>query len=274
MGGMNCHIELDFEDGVRRLARVQSSNATSPPHELQDCIMQSEVATLTFLEKTKVPSPRVFDYALERVDNAIGVGYVLFEQMPGNALSWSTATPAQKRKVLSQIANYRVELRQYPFSSMGSLITPGSEHVGPFANESLTDCVDSTMNPIGLCTSLEEYHVASIKLIMHLILREDMYIQQAIEAYLINRFVLDIILLVSPECTDGKAQFYLTHGDAKGDQILVDEDYSITGIIDWEWAHITSAALAFKSPFGLMPARSFFDVSIDLGDDEADLAQS
>lgn len=62
MGGMNYHIEFQFEDGVTWLARIRRSNATSPPPDPQGYIMCSEVATLQFLEKTRVPTPRVLDY--------------------------------------------------------------------------------------------------------------------------------------------------------------------------------------------------------------------
>lgn len=64
MGGMNYHIELCFEDAVKWIARIRRRNSASPPAPLRDYILESEVATLKFLEGTSVPSPRVFDYAL------------------------------------------------------------------------------------------------------------------------------------------------------------------------------------------------------------------
>lgn len=51
---------------------------------------------------------------------------------------------------------------------------------------------------------------------------------------------------------DGK--FYLKHADDKGDHILVDEHFNITGIIDWEWAHTASPAHILNSPLGFLPA--------------------
>lgn len=45
MGGMNCHIEILFADGVRWLARIRRSNATSLSPDLRD-YMRSEVVIL------------------------------------------------------------------------------------------------------------------------------------------------------------------------------------------------------------------------------------
>jgi hypothetical protein len=91
MGGMNYHIEVRFDDGVTWLARVRRFNATSPPPALKDYIIRSEVATLMFLEKTDVPAPKVYDYALEGPNNPVRVGFMLVEKMPGKSLRVNTS---------------------------------------------------------------------------------------------------------------------------------------------------------------------------------------
>ena len=70
---------------------------------------------------------------------------------------------------------------------------------------------------------------------------------------------------------DGR--FYLKHADDKGDHILVDDDYNITGIIDWEWAHTDSKSAAFNSPVLLLPVADFYDGINHLGEDELVFAQ-
>jgi aminoglycoside phosphotransferase (APT) family kinase protein len=94
MGGMNYHLEILFEDGISWLARIRRFNATSPPPELRDYILGSEVATLQFLGKTKVPVPTVYDFNPDE-SNPIGVGYILMEKLPGKSLRWSLTTPEQ-----------------------------------------------------------------------------------------------------------------------------------------------------------------------------------
>jgi aminoglycoside phosphotransferase (APT) family kinase protein len=135
---MNYHIEILFDDGITWLARIRRSNATSPPAELRDYILRSEVSTLQFLSETKVPAPKVFDFNFCET-NPIGVGYILMEKLPGSSLRWSLATPEQRRRVTSQVADVYIELYAHPFAMTGSIHHPGSHDVGPFARETLTE---------------------------------------------------------------------------------------------------------------------------------------
>ncbi|UNI22500.1 hypothetical protein JDV02_008385 [Purpureocillium takamizusanense] len=267
MGGMNYHIEVRFDDGIVWLARIRRFNTTSPPTAVRDYIIRSEVATLMFLAQTGVPAPRVYDFALEHPDNPVGAGYILMEKLPGKSLRWSIATQQEREKVMSQLAETFVELHKYPFDLLGSLDTPGASQVGALARESLTDFVQSGMRTIGPFSSLEDYHLSSLRLILDLILREEMYSQLAVDAYLIHRCLVDLVPQVLPSVEHDK-KFYLKHADDKGDHILVDEDFNVTGIIDWEWAHTASPAHAFNSPIGLLPVADFYDGKNNLGYDE------
>lgn len=267
MGGMNYHIEIEFEDGIKWLARIRRFNATSPPAALRDYIFKSEIATLMFLEKTAVPSPRVLGYALEGPDNPVGVSYMLIEKLAGSSLRWSIATVEQRTKVIEQVADIFIELQRFPFDKMGSIQNPGSQHIGPFARESLTRFDGSDMKTLGPYSSLEEYHTNSLRLVLDLILREEMYSERPIDAYLIHRFLLDLVpTMIDHSKESGK--FFLKHADDKGDHILVDSEYNITGIIDWQWAFTAPEAIAFNSPVGFLPVSDFYDGIEDIGVEE------
>ena len=284
MGGMNYHIEVRFHDGVVWLARVRRFNATSPPPALRDYIIRSEVATLMFLQdETGVPAPKVYDYALEGPHNPVGVGFILFEKIPGKSLRWSVANQEQRTKVMDQLADAFIELSKHTFDRLGSLDTPGGSHVGAFARESLTTFVQSEMRAIGPLSSLEEFHRTSIQLILDLILQNEMYPQRPVDAYLIHRYLLDLVPRVLPPVhsvnddddhnNNNNGKFYLKHADDKGDHIMVDDEYNITAIIDWEWAHTAVPAHAFNSPIGLLPVAQFYKGNNTLGDDEAVFAR-
>ncbi|KAL2019113.1 hypothetical protein VTK56DRAFT_10064 [Thermocarpiscus australiensis] len=62
--------------------------------------------------------------------------------------------------------------------------------------------------------------------------------------------------------------FYLRHYDDKGDHILVDEEYNITGMIDWEFASAEAKEIAFSSPCMMWPVGDFFDGRNVLAEDE------
>ncbi|KZF20990.1 hypothetical protein L228DRAFT_212804 [Xylona heveae TC161] len=277
MGGMNYHISINFADGVTWLARIRKFNATSPPPTLRDHIMESEVATLHFLERTGLPTPRVFYYAPECETNPVGVAYLLFEKMPGKSLRWSLANDVQRQRVIEQLADVFIRLHDFSFDLMGSLCLKNSPgkfcssqgDVGAFARESLTDFRGSTMLTLGPYTSVREYHDASLRLILDLILREEIYAQRSLDAYLIHRFLLDLVPFLSNGPTTSQQNvFYLKHADDKGDHILVDEAYNITGIVDWEWAYTAPAEIAFNSPIVFFDVAKFYDGSNHIDKDE------
>lgn len=265
---MNFHMRIQFDDGVKWIVRIRRVNATSPPPDLRDHIIRSEVATLLFLAETDLPTPKVKGYALEGEGNAVGVGYILMEEMGGNALDWSVASTKQQEKVIDQLANIYIELSRYSFDKIGCLDQPGKRHVGAFARECLTDFSQSEMRPLGPFTHLQDYYNASIGLILDMIYLQEIYVDKAVDAYLIYRVLLDRVPEVFPKLLVDAEGFYLTHADDKGNHILVDEEFNITGIIDWEWAYVTSASLAFNSPMLLLPVSDFFLGATSIGKEE------
>lgn len=267
MGGMNYHFDVRFDDGVTWIARVRRFNATSPPAALRDYTIQSEVATLSFLRQTKVPAPEVYDFDLEHPDNAVGVGFILMEKLPGKSLDWGAATREQRGKVMEQLADIFIELHKYPFPLIGSLNGSDAIHVSALARESLSNFEQNEMKTIGPFSSWEEYNASSIQLILDMIVQEEMHSWPAVDAYLIHRFLLDLVPKVF-NSTQKSDAFYLKHADDKGTHILVDENFEITGIIDWEWAHTAPPSHAFKSPIGFLPVREFYEGKTRLGEDE------
>lgn len=121
-----------------------------------------------FLGQTGVPAPKVHDFALEHPGNPVGVGFILMEKLPDKSLRLSIKTQQQRKKVMNQLADTFVELQKYPFDILGSLDRPGASH-GEFARESLTNFIQSEMRTTGPFSSLEEYHLSSLRLILELI---------------------------------------------------------------------------------------------------------
>lgn len=92
-----------------------------------------------------------------------------------------------------------------------------------------------------------------------------------VNAYLIFKYLRDLAELgrwnaFESNLDDGP--FFLKHMDDKGDHILVDGEYNITGIIDWTYARVVPAYEAFgpslltadtKDLFNGKAGRSFQD---------------
>lgn len=280
MGGMNLHLPITFKDGVIWLARIRRTNATSPPPSLQNHILQSEIATLKFLETTALPTPKIWDYSLQGEAGDAGVSYIIMDYMPGKVLDWSSIDERGKKKVIAQLADIYIELQKHEFDRMGCLDQIGTTHIGAFARECLTDFKGPSrdMQAIGPFLHLQDYYKACISLLLDLIHRGEIYTDKPVDAFLMYTFLFNLIPQIYPSDPKADAEsslgkFYLKHADDKGFHILVDADSNITGLIDWEWAFTAPASLAFNSPMLLLPTCEFFNGTTEIGKDEESFAK-
>ena len=262
-GGQNCNIDVHFEDGVVWLARIRLDDPLLPPKPTQAYIFLSEVFTLKQLESINVPAPKIFHFETESRENSVGVPFMLMEKMKGAPLAWDTTTSVQKTKVLEQLADIFLALEKHPFNSTGSIFPSNdSKKICGFAQSQLFETPNT---PLGPFDTLETSLRAILALQMRLIANGELS-TLAVDNYLSHCWRVDMIPKVLS--LHNSAGFFLKHFDDKGDYILVDEDFNITGIIDWEFASLESKALAFSSPCMLWPVGDFYDGSNCLSPEE------
>ncbi|KAF5016772.1 hypothetical protein F66182_11434, partial [Fusarium sp. NRRL 66182] len=121
MGCSNYHCWLIFDTGERWIVRIPRMGFTDVPADLVDYLVESEYATLKFLESVNVPTPKVFGYGLvSDHSNRVGVCYIMMQALPGKPYGAHDASPAQKKRVIEQVANYLVEISKHPLSAIGS----------------------------------------------------------------------------------------------------------------------------------------------------------
>ncbi|KIM44111.1 hypothetical protein M413DRAFT_443157 [Hebeloma cylindrosporum] len=273
MGGMNYHIPINFVDGVTWLCRIRRHNVTSTPLAHQNLLIESEAATYHFLSsRTSIPVPKVHDYALcDSPSNAIGVGYILIDKLDGVPLSDRVLGEDDRKHVLNQLADIFISLKQHPFSEIGCLSSPESLSIGPILEECAIDTdQEGHLRLLGPFNSALEYRKSSIKHQIQLILRGESYTRNAIDAYLVHRFILDNIIDIITKDDQGK--FFLKHMDDKGDHILVDNAFNIVGVIDWEWAQTTTLSEAFSAPLYLLDVGEYYGGSNKLSREESEFA--
>ncbi|KAI1097924.1 hypothetical protein F4804DRAFT_346769 [Jackrogersella minutella] len=223
---------------VKWLARFRLPSISSPPLEVRDYILRSEAATMGFLQKhICIPSPKILDWACESdPSNPLGhVGYILMEKMEGNPLDWQGASPSQKEKVMQQLVDIFLELERHPFDTMGSIISSGDPSVYEIQGFA--------------------YHAAYSRGTKGV--SGEIGAAYPVDVFLVHRSRLDLLGDVEKDVPSGEA-FFLKHPDDKGDHILVNEDFDIVGMIDWEWCQT--------------PVAKFYDGSNELADEELRLA--
>jgi hypothetical protein len=172
---------------------------------------------------------------------------------------------------MMQLASIYQELARYPFEMIGSLDGLEDNHLGPVANQlvaTLDENGDASFP--GPFASAHGYYSEMVSRILELIVAGELYSPWAVDTYLVHRCLLDMMPLL-PGVNDQK--FYLRHPDDAGFHIMVDDEFNITGIIDWEWAHTVPRAMAFSSPSWLWDVGAFFDGSNKLGTREMAFAE-
>lgn len=266
-GGQNCHLDVVFNDGVTWIARIRLRDPTLPPQPVQDYIFLSEVATLEFLAETAVPSPHVYHYQLESSpENLVGPSFVLMEKMAGTPLDWNEANPEQRTKVMQQLVDVFLELEKHPFELTGSIVHPRGK-TGGFAQVPLFETPEKTLGPFA---KLEAAYPAMIHQQLNTIGNKEVT-DLPVDNYLAFHWRLSVLSsLTSSDANEGP--FYLKHYDDKGDHILVDEDYNITGVIDWEFASTEAKDLAFSSPCMMWPVGDYYDGVNQLSEEEVQFA--
>lgn len=281
MGGQNCHAEVVFADGVVWLARFRLSSPISLPLEARDYVLQSEAATMEFLQHhTRIPPSRVSDWTCESDPaNTVGVGYILMEKLHGTPLDWQGATTAQREKVVRQLADIMLEIERHPLNRLGSLVvTTAAEpqiQVQGLAQHS-TFWSGEGGRPLGPFRSSWEALRALVEAHLRMIAGGEIgTAENAADVFLAHRFRLDVLDRVWKAPTaavEEDEKFFLKHADDNGGHIFVNSDFDIVGVIDWEWCS-TALEEAFSSPCMMWLVAASYDGSNELADEELLLAR-
>ena len=256
MGCANYHALIRFpDDGSVWLIRVPRMNG-SIPQSLVDYLIRSEYATLKFLETTKVPAPRAFNYGVASdKNNRVGVSYILIEEMGG--ITWNLQGPRGKRfaddkdkeRLWNGLADILIELRRHPFPKAGSLL-PGPPPLEPIVSAVASERF-LVHNPSGPFDTASDYYTSFVEQTMALIADGQLVAYYPTNAYLVFAFLKSQIraltLMPSHDLVEPREQFYIKHVDDKGDRLMLDDELNIIGIIDWQMARVVPAKEAFGS---------------------------
>ncbi|KAI1928551.1 hypothetical protein LOZ53_002616 [Ophidiomyces ophidiicola] len=234
MGCANYHASILFDSGEGWLVRVPRTSGSPLPASSVEYLVSSEYATLKFLESTKVPAPKAFGYGLvSDALNKVGVNFLLMERLPGKPYQEYMANKLQKQLVLQQLSHILIEINRHPFDKVGSLLLEkGKVHVSAVASNRF-----GTLDQYGPFNSAVEYFSKIADHYLELIVDGKLFYSKTLRYHIPD--------LCCTNNTEASLQFFLKHVDDKGDHILVDENYNITGVIDWQFARVVPACEAF-----------------------------
>ncbi|KAM0424987.1 hypothetical protein ACHAPT_009788 [Fusarium lateritium] len=247
MGDRHIHHQLIFDDGTIWLARIPRETYRSFNNQLANEVLASECATLRWLESVDIPTPRLHGYGLyDDPENPVGVAFMLIDKMPGRPFNSHAASEEQKTKVLSQWAGILCTLGSHPFQKSGSLRFDDDEtiKVGPMASDitAMLPCMGPFQDARDLYSS---WAVAFLKIIT----QRQIFSSFSFDAYIMFKYILRQVK-TGPWLNRwehlNSGPFFLKHPDDKGTHILVDDEFQITGVVDWIFARVVPAYEAFS----------------------------
>ncbi|KAI1144937.1 hypothetical protein F4825DRAFT_458021 [Nemania diffusa] len=256
VGSFNLVRKIQFEDGVEWIVRLrmppipgQGSGMASPTtRERMLLDLQSELATMEFVrQNTDIPIPRVYAYDLND-QNAVGCPFSIIEYVDGNTAEEVSRTypgghegiPAQfEVKFWRQVAKIMVQLASIRLPKIGSIIRDSSDSFvtgrlvetgsGPYdsAAEFYADY------PLALSKSLGEQPASG-------------------QDELVQAFHSLATSFPSPVARvgDGSAEsFGLANYDLNPNNILVDREFNVLAVIDWDSVVSVPDAALYRFPF-------------------------
>ncbi|KAJ4309092.1 hypothetical protein N0V84_011711 [Fusarium piperis] len=245
-GFNNLALEVAFSDNVYWIARI--------PHQALDdgarTSMLSEIATMKIIQKhTTIPIPRVFDFEAS-ADQPFGYPYVFMEFRGGRTLpnSLATAVPPQHHtKVAKQLANVFAELQNLTFSRIGRLWCGEDADQPP---EIIP--MDWHSSPGPLDTSLEYFYNQRQGENREIVAMHPDDLDWLTACWVLKNTLTHIIIEDRV-----RGPFPLCHLDLHFGNMLFDDEYNLTGVIDWSSAQAAPLEQLSVCPeFATFPALS------------------
>ena len=228
MGGRNVVRILDFANGARWMARVR----LPPTDQEANRLVQGEVDCIKLVrELTRIPVPEIYGYSANT--DLIGAPFILMEALQGNAavdLNNRLIPPEHSASFYRSLAEYQAEMSSIAFPKIGSPIRKpdGTYDVGPLprlggpfstATEYLRAWAKHT--PFyGGTDGLKEMC--------------GIYGDEILSGVL--AFPQRVSELAGRIAVRDHGPFPLIHPDFFHSNIIVDDNWKVLGVIDWEYA--------------------------------------
>nr|XP_031859377.1 uncharacterized protein CI109_005218 [Kwoniella shandongensis]KAA5526449.1 hypothetical protein CI109_005218 [Kwoniella shandongensis] len=290
---INIHVPLDFGDGTKWMVRVRQAHVDRPPKVILDKVTESEVTTTKVLKKGGVKVPDAWmppltskaDWDKTTSDKDVA-DYFFTEFIRGEAwlnhhapLTEGHISEDVARTLIQGIALLhdtisRIDLK---VKGIGSLFPSDSSStdsytLGPFISSS------TLINPdppyfLGPFRTNQERYLTHLDLLLGLIYDGVIWTDDPVGAYLWHLEMKDLVQ-GDEEMGSVEEKCFVKHADDKLSQYMLSKDGHVEGLIDWEWAYVTTKSEAFATPLGLYHSVSFYNGSNTLTVEENLLIQA
>ncbi|WEW61183.1 hypothetical protein PRK78_006673 [Emydomyces testavorans] len=240
VGNFNYVKKVIFEDGVEWIARLRMPPIEGAEANLEKeqivYEMQSEIATMEFVRRhTNIPVPKVHAYEFRENNNPVGVPYSLMDYVHGStAEELSNSYPGDHEgipekyadKFMRQVAQIMVQLAALRLPKIGSIVPmeKDSTESGPYKTAS---------------EFYQDYPIALAKT-----LYSDNWVNKR---QILNAF-LDLAATF-PQSSSGRDGFGLANYDLGPNNFIVDAEFNVLAVIDWDSVIAVPDAALHRFPF-------------------------
>ncbi|OHE90477.1 hypothetical protein CORC01_14228 [Colletotrichum orchidophilum] len=227
---------IQFDDGVRWVARlrmppIKSSGVFEDSDESVEAVEKCEYNTISLVRQwSSIPIPEV--HAIEaRWDCDVKAPFMLMDCLPGNVGMdlGMKIPPGYKPEFLRRLAQMHVQLAMVQLPMIGTIVSrneDGTYRQGP---------IRGLGGPFNTATEFFKAWAAKTTFGMtdeNLRTASGQYADEIIPSVL--SFPKSISNLASKLSTRDHGPFPLCHGDFGHNNIIVDDEYRVLGLIDWE----------------------------------------
>ncbi|KAK8859544.1 protein kinase-like protein [Apiospora arundinis] len=246
---------LEFSDKTRWIARIGLRSRIAGSIKLQN-----EVSAMQLIkERSSLPVPKVFAYEVDE-NNPAGIPFILMEFIPGNTgmdaaggyeMHKGHIPTAYRGTFYRSVARCHVQLTSLRFSQIGSIVMKpdGQYSIGP---------IPLLGGPFDTATEFFNAWAACIKFPLSDGRIRELMGRGPTEEILraIHEFPSQIKAMSSRLSQTDRGPFPLCHGDFLHSNMIVNEDFELAAVIDWESASTYPLELVeFPSFLKVMPVQ-------------------
>ncbi|CRK23650.1 hypothetical protein BN1708_013747 [Verticillium longisporum] len=215
--------------------------------------MESEIATMIHISsKTNIPIPEVFGYDTSMEGNPAGLPFILMQCIQGNTVfdmgGPQILNSLQKTMVLESIASMQCQLLHAGVDQIGCLVmaSNGGIDIGKLPQEF------GLQGPFTQPADFFWSWVANNRTFKNLEQLADVDLKRATEA-----FPTRLASVIDKLTANNVVRNYpIVHPDLGMHNILLNNDYEVVGVIDWEGA--------YSAPIDVFAARTNMFASLDV----------
>lgn len=242
-GSFNVLFSVCFSDGIRWIIKIPAAGVSQCWDAAAARVMESEALTMRFWKReTSIPIPTVHAYDTS-LDNRLGCPYIVMDHIDSYATLYGLWFGTYKnkerkeevrRKALKSLAELMVQLTSFEYQQSGSLAFNG--HGNPKGTQParlydftaihkhLLNGTRSVNDPFHELGPFDDVPGFFFHLLGRRQIRQDPWIQGR-----------DMLLRLFIEwCSEGHLGFGLAHPDFDLQNVLVNKDGTVCGIIDWD----------------------------------------